>query len=1056
MGKTINIGGRIHNPEVGNVVTGANEVLDDTKGKKQSVINGEVDDELLRLGNEKQDNLTFDNTPVEDSTNPITSGGVYASELLIHQVIEAILALIPSAATALNQLADKAFVNSTVATNTSTFRGTYNVVTDLGLAYNASHQDIATALLSHIATADNNDYAFVQIPVSGTSEDIRVTERYKFNGEDWAYEYDLNNSGFTAAQWAAINSGITALLVEKLGALPTAAELATSLAGKQNVLTFDNVPVSGSDNPVKSGGLYQLFTAIDAKFPSDASSSNKLVAENRLAAYVTAIIEALDASFDFTSADGHITFRMTQTNGVIASVQILTSDIASASALTTLGGRVSTNETDIANLQQLYNNLQQSKPVPVTSLPTSGQQQGVIYRLAGTTSYADYMWNGSSWVLMAEYNNAVDEEPLASSDNLAKSGGISANSHSVVIKGNDMNLFYYRPKWLKAGRWYRVKVLKPWDLTNLNYGVFNIIYMKDNVSHFIYPYAKTSFVDYNIPFPNIIDFKMPEETEYDDFYINGRAPSSTFVRLTITDVTEEYQLGYHIGHSVYSGSLTGNGTTAVRFYPRLKPGYKYIIKILNPDWDTSGALVAWRAVFAVEYADSEGTVHELCSLYTSGETTEVQPLYKFVCPDYAWINIALRAKVGEVVNFEIYEIEDTANGYHELLNNNFFVGNGTTLATTYLYHLIPGHTYRVYPKNKSWLKPTVAGGGFFSCGAIRSGVETTLFAQRYGTNNDKAVDFYDFTCPEYDEIFVCGRANVGLKVFFSIIDITDVKVEKEAGIPIMYRGEHFLNKTITSKYGEGIKTDWYSGTSAQGMAIYGNLIFLTVESRYDVYQIGNAAPIKIGSLLSRGVSGSGNHANSCQFAPTIEEGETYPYLYIAEYFDCVCHVERVTVDSGMTVLQTITLSNDFDFGEGANVQIGDDGHIYATLYFAQNVGGDGNIKVVKFRQVAVSEGDVELTEADVVERFNITPSDTITSAAVQGTKVYGGYLYQQIGGSQSNVQGIYKINLMTKQIVSFINFYDFATEEAEDFDIDFSSDTLYSNVIGNFFIKTKF
>ena len=44
------------------------------------------------------------------------------------------------------------------------------------------------------------------------------------------------------------------------------------------------------------------------------------------------------------------------------------------------------------NLRVLYNNLQQSQPVPVTSLPAQGET-GKIYRLAGSTSYADYMYN---------------------------------------------------------------------------------------------------------------------------------------------------------------------------------------------------------------------------------------------------------------------------------------------------------------------------------------------------------------------------------------------------------------------------------------------------------------------------------------------------------------------------------------------------------------------------------------------------------------------------------------------------------------------------------------
>lgn len=42
----INIGGRLHSTATGNVVAGANEILDDVKGKKQSVINQETDEAL--------------------------------------------------------------------------------------------------------------------------------------------------------------------------------------------------------------------------------------------------------------------------------------------------------------------------------------------------------------------------------------------------------------------------------------------------------------------------------------------------------------------------------------------------------------------------------------------------------------------------------------------------------------------------------------------------------------------------------------------------------------------------------------------------------------------------------------------------------------------------------------------------------------------------------------------------------------------------------------------------------------------------------------------------
>jgi len=414
----------------------------------EQTLDGKIDDEEARAKAAEKQNADDIDAIEEKIPSGASSSNKLATEseiTTLSAAIEAILALIPSAATALNQLADKAFVNSSIDTATAVFRGTFNLVSDLHLALDATHAQIGAALLNAVPTADNNDYVFVQVPTSaGTPTEIRVTERYKFNGESWSYEYDLNNSGFTASQWEAINSAITSALVTKLSALPTASELTTLFAGKQNVLTFDDVPVNGSNNPVKSDGLYDLFTAIDAKFPSDASSSNKLVAENRLASYVAGIIGALDASFDLTSTDGHVTFKMTQADGVITSVQILTSDIASAQALTTLGGQVSTNASDIAALQDLYNALQQSAPEiiqPSDTWPVANPSTTVIYRVIDRVNtppeyYSDYMFKASDLttpVLMATYNNAIDPRPKKGSANLVTSGGVFDNMGALDV-----------------------------------------------------------------------------------------------------------------------------------------------------------------------------------------------------------------------------------------------------------------------------------------------------------------------------------------------------------------------------------------------------------------------------------------------------------------------------------------------------------------------------------------------------------------------------------------------------------------------------------------------
>lgn len=131
----------------------------------------------------------------------------------INTAISAINAKIPDAATSTNQLADKAFVNSSISTATATFWGTFETAEDL--------------------PTDNvklNDYAFVIVADSSGNPEY---QRYKYGSSGWAYEYTLNNSSFTAAQWSAINSNITSAGVEKLNGIAAGAQ--------ENVLEAVNV-----------------------------------------------------------------------------------------------------------------------------------------------------------------------------------------------------------------------------------------------------------------------------------------------------------------------------------------------------------------------------------------------------------------------------------------------------------------------------------------------------------------------------------------------------------------------------------------------------------------------------------------------------------------------------------------------------------------------------------------------------------------------------------------------------------------------------------------------
>lgn len=132
--------------------------------------------------------------------------------------IDDIEEVIPSQASASNQLADKNFVNSSVATNTAYY------ISNNGQPFNS-----VAELEAYSGPLTNNDYAFV---VGTDAQGNTFYDRYKYNADtgEWAFEYELNNSSFTANQWAAINSGITSGDVTKLQGLANIQTIGTGLA----------------------------------------------------------------------------------------------------------------------------------------------------------------------------------------------------------------------------------------------------------------------------------------------------------------------------------------------------------------------------------------------------------------------------------------------------------------------------------------------------------------------------------------------------------------------------------------------------------------------------------------------------------------------------------------------------------------------------------------------------------------------------------------------------------------------------------------------------------
>ena len=181
---------------------------------------------------QKQNTLTFDQTPTQNSQNPVTSHGILTaiaaavSGLLNQTQVQALInAALQSYSTttevanaistalagytttaqvgtmistainsALQPYATKEYVSSQVQEYAGTFRGTYDSLAELQATTGNHH----------------NDYAWVKVTDSDGDNDF---DRYKYNGSDWLFEYRLNNTHFTTADMAAIHSGITAAKV---------------------------------------------------------------------------------------------------------------------------------------------------------------------------------------------------------------------------------------------------------------------------------------------------------------------------------------------------------------------------------------------------------------------------------------------------------------------------------------------------------------------------------------------------------------------------------------------------------------------------------------------------------------------------------------------------------------------------------------------------------------------------------------------------------------------------------------------------------------------------
>lgn len=151
---------------------------------------------------------------VSGHTITITKGETFAKNADLTALtgrVATIEGKIPTQASATDQLAPKSFVNSTVQTATANFRGNWETWASVPSAVDSYPVDYAGS-----KTPTVNDYLVVQDASGFSGKTLTGTWRFKYSGtwgtngkNGWQPEYQVNETPLTAAQLAALNSGIT-------------------------------------------------------------------------------------------------------------------------------------------------------------------------------------------------------------------------------------------------------------------------------------------------------------------------------------------------------------------------------------------------------------------------------------------------------------------------------------------------------------------------------------------------------------------------------------------------------------------------------------------------------------------------------------------------------------------------------------------------------------------------------------------------------------------------------------------------------------------------------
>ena len=293
-----------------------------------------------------------------------------------------------------NYPTDKAvaeFVNSSIATNTAHY------ISDNGDPFTS-----VAALEAYAGTVTNNDYAFV---TGADSEGNTYYDRYKATDNastiTWGREYRLNNSSFTAAQWAAINSGITAALVSKIHEHSNKTVLdsitesnVNNWNGKMNKVsgaTAGNVAtVDANGNIVDSGKTLGTSVPSDAVFTDAKVTQTKNDSSNIEFPLLMAGTEDPNGTATTTRYDSDVKLNpSTKTISANISGNAATTDIATSTSSGSIPSDADLNNYNAANRNYICN---ADNASTVTNKPSgaSGAFELEVIRGTGSTCVQVY------------------------------------------------------------------------------------------------------------------------------------------------------------------------------------------------------------------------------------------------------------------------------------------------------------------------------------------------------------------------------------------------------------------------------------------------------------------------------------------------------------------------------------------------------------------------------------------------------------------------------------------------------------------------------------------